>query len=104
MVEVKSVEQMKQLENPDARVAFGEAEGALLRAYGNAWQGIASSDYPRFGANFWELKNIDEKSGWVFHQSTTNSNIFYGELAPSPSASAPRSQGPTQYHHDISGN
>ena len=78
VVEVKSVEQMKQLENPDARVAFGEAEGALLRAYGNAWQGIASSDYPRFGANFWELKNIDEKSGWVFHQSTTNSNIFYG--------------------------
>ena len=78
VVEVKSVEQVKQLENPDARVAFGEAEGALLRAYGNAWQGIASSDYPRFGANFWELKNIDEKSGWVFHQSTTNSNVFYG--------------------------
>ncbi|NCB71926.1 MAG: SAM-dependent DNA methyltransferase, partial [Clostridia bacterium] len=75
--EIKRVGQEEQLKNPDARVAFDESDKfVLLNEYGNSWQGIASSDFPRFGAFFWELNNID--NGWVFNQSTVSENTFFG--------------------------
>ena len=75
--EIKSVDQAKQLGNPDARVALEETEGFdLLGTYGNGWQGIASSDFPRFGRTFWEVLQVG--NGWVLHQSTVQENVFYG--------------------------
>ena len=75
--EIKSVQQAKQLENPDARVVLEEAEELeLLGRFGNGWQGIASSDFPRFGRTYWEVMHV--LGGWVFHQSTVKENTFYG--------------------------
>ncbi len=75
--EIKSVEQAKQLGNPDARIALDdESNSILLKNFANGWQGIASSDYPRFGRNYWEIETISD--GWVFHQSTVDQTIFYG--------------------------
>ena len=69
--------QAAQLKNPDGRVIFGETdETELLQQYANAWQGIATSDYPRFGRNFWELPRL--LKGWLFQQSTTNATKPYG--------------------------
>lgn len=99
VAEIKSVEQAKQLENPDARVALEDAEEiTLLEIYSVGYQGIASADYPHFGRRFWEIEKIDN-SNWVFQQSTVKEtchfggkeNLLYweagiGELADSPSA------------------
>ena len=68
--EIKQVEQARQFENPDARVALEDAEDiALLEKHANAFQGIASGDYPHFGRYYWELSIVDGKE-WVFQQST----------------------------------
>ncbi|MEA3487012.1 MAG: N-6 DNA methylase, partial [Thermodesulfobacteriota bacterium] len=97
--EIKSVEQAKQLENPDARVALDESKDIeLLERYAIGFQGIASADYPHFGRCYWELSNIDGKQ-WVFQQSTVNDTLEFsgkehvlywqdgkGELAGSSSA------------------
>lgn len=75
--EVKSVEQAKQLENPDARVALEDGEDIdLLKKSAEGFQGIATSDYNRFGRGFWELGHIDEKS-WVFQQSTLSETAHF---------------------------
>lgn len=97
--EVKGVEQAKQLENPDARVALETAEKIeLLASRSSGFQGIASADYPRFGRYFWELDHVDN-STWVFQQSTVKETCHFGgkesalyweagsgELTQSPSA------------------
>src|SRR5699024_2786047 len=48
VAEVKSVEQVKQLENPDARVAFDEVAGDLLEKYAYSFKGITTGDDPKF--------------------------------------------------------
>jgi hypothetical protein len=64
--------QSDQLNNPDAIVVLGSSLGkTFLRTYANAWQGIATSDLPRFGRSFWELPSV--KNGWVFQQSVPKS-------------------------------
>lgn len=75
--EVKSVVQARQLDNPDARVAL-EASSDIkqLGEYANGWQGIASSDFPRFGRKYWEMRQVDYP--WVFHQSTVVKNTYFG--------------------------
>jgi hypothetical protein len=75
--EIRQVKQAKQLENPDARVALEEGvEEELLLKYTNAWQGIATSDYPRFGRAFWEVLQI--YCGWTLLQSTVEDTIAFG--------------------------
>lgn len=47
--------QADQLKNPDAVVLMRPvAKGTLLRDLAGGWQGIATSDYPRFGRCHWE--------------------------------------------------
>jgi len=76
--EIKSVEQAKQLENPDARVALDEGEDIqLLETYANALQGIASADYPYFGRYFWEIAGLKNEV-WVFQQSTVQEKCHFG--------------------------
>lgn len=68
--EIESVEQAKQLKNPDTRIGFEEAsDRTLLKVYSRSFQGIATADYPRFGRYIWEVPNVDLQK-WVFQQST----------------------------------
>jgi len=69
--------QIAQHRNPDSRVVFGESEDVeLLQQYANAWQGIATSDFTRFGRYFWELPQL--LSGWRYQQSTPDETKSYG--------------------------
>ena len=75
--DVVLLSQALQLENPDARIVLEEYEqGTTLGEYANAWQGIASSDFPRFGRVFWEVNQIVD--GWVFLQSTVRDTEPFG--------------------------
>lgn len=72
-----SVSQKGQLKNPDGAVSFEAPSAiALLSRHANGWQGIASSDFPRFGAVFWEVRAICD--GWVPLQSTVDKSEIYG--------------------------
>lgn len=74
---VHIVNQAKQTLNPDAAIAFEEASGVtLLATFGNAWQGIATSDIPRFQRGFWEIPIIHD--GWHLLQSTVEGVQLYG--------------------------
>ena len=69
--EVKSVEQARQLKNPDARVALDRATGAsLLAEYTSSYQGITTGDNQRFIFAFWETNDIC--GVWKTFQSTGN--------------------------------
>ena len=52
------------------------SSGPLLGSVANAWQGIATSDFPRFGRRFWELPDIS--GGWHRQQSTVPATTPYG--------------------------
>lgn len=59
--EIKSVEQAKQLENPDARVVIGKvSKGQLLSALANFGKGSTTGDKPRFMVWFWELESLKD--------------------------------------------
>ena len=74
--EVKSVEQARQLKNPDARIVLERpASGALLEASAIANQGIITGDNYKWRQQFWE--RIEVNSGWRFYQSTVESNLHY---------------------------
>lgn len=68
--EVKSVEQAKQLDNPDARVALEEeADLPLLNKFADGLVGLQTSDDPMFVAAFWEVDSRDEDV-WELMQAT----------------------------------
>lgn len=74
--EIKSVEQAKQLENPDARVTLEDSENdSLLNVYAHAFQGVSPADFPRYGRNCWERAANDD---WRYWQSTVKSSIHFG--------------------------
>jgi len=77
--EIKSVEQAKQLENPDGRVLLSELESiGFLSEAATSQQGITTGDLKRFGLLYWELSKIDH-SQYRFWQSTTkNTEHFKG--------------------------
>ncbi|MEL4470486.1 Eco57I restriction-modification methylase domain-containing protein [Shewanella algae] len=67
---LKSVEQVRQLENPDARISLGqESNLSLLSEYADGLVGMQSSDDPMYMAGFWEVAEIDKKV-WEFLQAT----------------------------------
>src|SRR5699024_12123445 len=55
VVEVKSMEQVKQLENPDARVVFDKIEGELLGKYADVSQGICPGDTAQLRLTYWKF-------------------------------------------------
>jgi hypothetical protein len=74
--EIKSVEQVKQLENPDARVALEELEQTtLLSKFADGFKGLSTGDINRFIHLFWETHNIE--SGWVTYQGSVNENSLF---------------------------
>jgi len=74
---VVSVEQSKQLENPDARVAFENVTGDLLEQYADSLQGIKTGDDARNRRYFWEQPCM---SRWMPLQSTADHTVNYGGL------------------------
>ncbi len=60
--EIRSVEQAKQLENPDARVAFDNIEQvALLSNFAQYGKGSTTGDSLRYLRYIWEFIGIDER-------------------------------------------
>lgn len=56
-------DQSKQERNPDSRLILSvTADGEILKEVANSWQGIKTSDDPRFTQYAWERSSISE--GW----------------------------------------
>jgi len=78
--ELKTVEQKKQLENPDARVALEyEADLKLLNTIASGLAGVQTGDYQRFGRFVWEIGS--GVSPWSFQHSTVEKHIDFGGLS-----------------------
>lgn len=76
-IKIKQMEQSKQLENPDARVALNDSEDIpLLSQYASFHNGMQTGDYSRYGRCFWEL--VIPSTNWNLYQSTVSATISYG--------------------------
>ena len=74
--EVKSVEQAKQLNNPDATVSIDALESInLLSKFARAWQGIVTSDDNRYFGKFWEM--ICPNQMWTVAQQAPKISEHY---------------------------
>lgn len=79
VVELKTVSQKEQLENPDAVIILEQIKkGELLNKFTKSIQGLATGDDPRYARTFWELSN-PESPVWKYYQSTSNGNIYSGK-------------------------
>lgn len=82
IAEIKSVAQLKQLENPDARVSFDNVSGKLLETYAAGINGMHGADSLRFRFCFWEVLDIRVWNYFQCTHETTEhfggkSNVFY---------------------------
>ena len=70
--------QADQLRNPDARIThlITTETSPLLLSVADAWQGLATGDFPRLGRGFWELNSVYE--GWEFIQESPDLSQPYG--------------------------
>ena len=77
--EIKSVEQAKQLGNPDVRITLEEeSDLPLLDKYAYGLAGLQTGDYSRFGRYLWEI-NFEQFDGkWIYHQSTVTDSCHFG--------------------------
>lgn len=75
--DVKSVEQGKQLENPDAIVQIDNDVGfqSPLKNFCTFLQGSSTGDEPKFAKAFWEISNL---SRWKFYQTAPDEGSFSG--------------------------
>ena len=79
-VEIRGIEQVRQLKNPDARVAFEELPQQILGDFAACWQGIVSSDDNKFVFRYWEVR--PEESQWEWLQlPPQKTNSFTGRSA-----------------------
>lgn len=75
--EVATLPQAGQLENPDSTVSLEEpSKLPPLSRYAVCLQGISSTDYSRFGRNFWEMPELLQ--GWRFQQGTVYDTVHFG--------------------------
>ncbi len=71
--------QAAQHGNPDQRIAIGEGgSGPYLQQYANAFQGIATADFLRFGKVFWEILTLDK--AWSPQSTTVEDTTDFGGL------------------------
>ena len=70
--------QADQLGNPDARITHltTTETSPLLLSVTDAWQGLATGDFPRLGRGFWELNKV--YGGWEFIQESPEFTQPYG--------------------------
>lgn len=74
---IKQISQSCQLRNSDSVVSFSEQLlSERLGDYTSSYHGITTTDYLRFGRNYWE--NHQWSSDWIFQQSTVPSTILFG--------------------------
>jgi len=77
--EIKTVEQAKQLENPDNAIVLSESsEHSLLKDSADGLAGILNGDSPRFQRQFWEFNVKGEY--FVYQQGTVIETIHFGGL------------------------
>lgn len=76
--DVKSVEQGRQLENPDARIilASDNYQTELLSSYVVSTQGISPGDTSMMRASFWEIE-FKKEIRWILLQSTPELGIHF---------------------------
>ena len=73
--EVKTVSQLEQLCNPDARVALDEGTDIpLLEKYSKAVVGIQTGDFLQFGRYIWELNS---NADWEFEATTLDATTNF---------------------------
>jgi very-short-patch-repair endonuclease len=97
--EIKSVEQAKQLENPDASITLDKLkDSSLINTIAQPYKGLGTGDDLRYRNKFWELGSIDDS--WIVFRSAPERNSVWGagnsdvlrweygkgELAKSPTA------------------
>ena len=74
---LQSIEQTKQLENPDARVGLEEKLSInLLKNLSHSHHGLVCGDRPRMCFFFWEV--IGLKKIWIQYCGTVAKNIHFG--------------------------
>ena len=77
--EFRSVEQAKQIENPDSTIILDESsEHSLLKNSADGLAGILNGDSPRFQRQFWEF--IATGQYFVYQQSTVIRTTHFGGL------------------------
>ena len=75
--ELKTVEQKKQLENPDARMVFEVSDcNELFVKYAHGVHGFGSKDSPRFFRYYFEIVRPDED--WQVMSTTVDETVFFG--------------------------
>lgn len=73
---LQSIEQAKQLENPDARLAFEQENcSMLLSQLAHGVHGFGSKDSPRFFRQYWEVQYICDN--WQFMSTTIKSKVHF---------------------------
>jgi hypothetical protein len=78
--EVKSVEQGRQLENPDARIGFYEQEdGGHIVEVAECYQGLVTGDIERFTRKHWEVDVSNSK--WLPFRRSNNNGSYYGDVS-----------------------
>lgn len=76
---LKSVEQAKQLDNPDIRVSLSDSDGdKLLSEYSYHNLGICTGDSIRFYKKFWEQPF--KLTGWDWMQGTVGNTTHFGGM------------------------
>jgi hypothetical protein len=79
IADIKSVHQVKQLENPDSLISLEASNSiTLLNEYADGLAGILNGDSPRFLKVFWEIRN--RKDLWSFQQTTQKESSNFGGL------------------------
>lgn len=76
LIEVKLVEQEKQLENPDARIALEEIQGELLLKYSHGVHGFGSKDSLRYFRKYWEI--FAPNDDWQVMSTTVDATVHFG--------------------------
>lgn len=77
MNEVISIEQKRQLENPDARFTFGKNDSKifkLLESLAYSYEGSQTGDLDRFIRKFWERSSLDL---WIYYIQNTIRTAYY---------------------------
>jgi hypothetical protein len=76
--EVRSVEQGKQLENPDASVTLDVlGKAALVNLVAQPYKGLGTGDDPRYRYKHWEVDSLSHK--WIVFRSAPESNGIWGQ-------------------------
>jgi hypothetical protein len=77
--DVKSVEQGKQLENPDARVALEVLESSgFLSESADSFLGLGTGGFEQFGRCFWEFERKPSTWDWLQSSSQNSDAMFDG--------------------------